>query len=275
MRTEGCTYTAGIDIGSLTAKCVVLKDGEEIRGSAVIPTGAAQGVAERVYDRALEQAGLTRDDIGYLTSTGYGRMNVPFSDRQVTEITCHGRGVHHVIPEARVIVDIGGQDSKVIRIDANGRLLDFAMNDKCAAGSGRFLEVMAHALEVGLEEMGPMSLEAPFIAETSSTCTVFAESEVISQISKGTPLKALLAGIHSGIVDRVYALLKSKIRGSVEEEVIVMSGGVAKNVGVVSQLSKKVGRPILVPPEPQIIGALGAALLSHELCLAGKRSKAS
>ena len=259
-------YTAGIDIGSLTAKCVIVQDGKEIVSHVVIPTGAAQGVAERVYDQALEKAGLKREDICFLTSTGYGRMNVPFSDKQITEITCHGRGVHHVIPEARVIVDIGGQDSKVIRIDENGRLTDFAMNDKCAAGSGRFLEVMAHALEVDLSEMGPLSLDAPFVAETSSTCTVFAESEVISLISKGTPLKALVAGIHSGIVDRVFSLLKSKIRDAMGEEVIVMSGGVAKNVGVVAQLSDKVGRPILVPPEPQIIGALGAALISSELC---------
>ncbi len=267
MNAGRCKYTAGIDIGSLTAKCVIVKEGKEIVGHMVIPTGASHSVAERVYDSALEKAGVSREDIGYLTSTGYGRMNVPFSDKQITEITCHGRGIHHEIPEARVIVDIGGQDSKVIRIDDRGRLMDFAMNDKCAAGSGRFLEVMAHALEVGLSDMGPMSLDAPYVAETSSTCTVFAESEVISLISKGTPLKALLAGIHAGIVERVYALLKSKIRGGGEDEVVVMSGGVAKNIGVVKLLSDKLGRPIRVPPEPQIVGALGAALLSYELCM--------
>jgi (R)-2-hydroxyacyl-CoA dehydratese activating ATPase len=264
MEAQPSVYTAGIDIGSITCKAVILKEGQDIVASLMIPTGVAQGVADRILDKALSIAKLTREDISYVVSTGYGRMNVPFSNKQVTEITCHGRGVHHVMPDARIIVDIGGQDSKVIRVDENGRLVDFAMNDKCAAGSGRFLEVMARALEIKLEDMGPMSLDAPFAAETSSTCTVFAESEVISQLSRGVPIKALVAGIHSGIVDRVYALMRSKIRGA-EDETITMSGGVANNVGVVSQLSQKVGRAIKIPPEPQLMGALGAAVVAHEL----------
>lgn len=249
---------AGIDVGSLSAE-VVLLEGERLLGYVILPTGSnSKTAAERALEAALEKTGLTRQAVRYIIATGYGRISVPFADKRVTEITCHGRGAYHLLPGARTVIDIGGQDSKVIRLNDRGTVVDFAMNEKCAAGTGRFLEVMAQALEVELEEMGALGLAAARPVPISSMCTVFAESEVVSLIAQGLPREEIARGLHEAIADRTAGLA---YRVGLEERVI-MTGGVAKNSGVVRCLEEKLKTSIYIPPEPQIAGALGAALLA-------------
>jgi predicted CoA-substrate-specific enzyme activase len=252
---------AGIDIGSITTETVILQ-GSQILGSSVLPTGAkSRAAAERSLATTLQQAGLRREDLSTIVTTGYGRASFPSSDKMITEITCHARGAFFVHPETRTVIDIGGQDSKVIRLDRQGRNVDFQMNDKCAAGTGRFMEVMAHALEVKLEELGRLSLSASRTIQISSMCTVFAESEVVSLIAENQPKEVIIRGLHDAIADRILGLVR---RVGVEEEV-TLTGGVAKNEGVVRALEERLALKLFVPPEPQIIGALGAALLAREL----------
>jgi predicted CoA-substrate-specific enzyme activase len=252
---------AGIDIGSITTETVILQD-DRILASSILPTGAKSRVAaERSLDAALTQAGLKREDISAVVTTGYGRASFSSSDKMITEITCHARGAFFVRRETRTVIDIGGQDSKVIRLDEQGRNVDFQMNDKCAAGTGRFLEVMAHALEVKLEELGKLSRSAPRTIHISSMCTVFAESEVVSLIAENQPKEVIIRGLHDAIADRILGMVR---RVGVEEGV-TLTGGVAKNQGVVKALEERLGVKLFVPPEPQIIGALGAALLAREL----------
>ena len=252
---------AGIDIGSITTETVILQ-GSRILGSSILPTGAkSRSAAERSLATTLQQAGLRKEDLSAIVTTGYGRGSFPSSDKMITEITCHARGAFFVYPETRTVIDIGGQDSKVIRLDGLGRSVDFQMNDKCAAGTGRFLEVMAHALEVKLEELGRLSFSAPRTIQISSMCTVFAESEVVSLIAENQPKEVIIRGLHDAIADRSLGLVR---RVGVEEKV-ALTGGVAKNEGVVRALEERLAIKLFVPPEPQIIGALGAALLAREL----------
>lgn len=251
-------YFAGIDIGSTMTKVVVVSD--TIEASLIGPTGPEhRKLANKVMEEALSQAGIRFHDLAYIVATGYGRINVPFADKQVTEITCHARGLYSVLPTVRTVVDIGGQDSKGIKIK-DGKVTDFVMNDKCAAGTGRFLEVIADALSVPLSEIGPVSLTARRIAPVSNTCTVFAEHEVINQLASGESVANLIAGIHDAVATRVHALVR-KLK--VEPDVAVTGGG-AKNVGLVKALENKFGFPLKVPPEPLITGALGAALIGKE-----------
>jgi (R)-2-hydroxyacyl-CoA dehydratese activating ATPase len=251
-------YFAGIDIGSTMTKVVIMSD--RLEATYIGPTGPEhRKLANKVMEEALERAGIRFEDLSYVIATGYGRINVPFADKQVTEITCHARGLHSVLPTVRTVVDIGGQDSKGIKIEG-GKVTDFVMNDKCAAGTGRFLEVIADALGVPLQEIGPLSLTAERSAPVSNTCTVFAEHEVINQLASGESIANLLAGIHDAVATRVYALVK-KLK--VEPDVAVTGGG-AKNVGLVRALENKFGFPLKVPPEPLITGALGAALIGKE-----------
>jgi (R)-2-hydroxyacyl-CoA dehydratese activating ATPase len=256
---EGCF--AGIDIGSTMTKVVIVGKGE-ILASFIGPTGPEhRKLANKVTEEALSRAGLSFRDLSYIVATGYGRINVPFADKQVTEITCHARGVSSLLPTVRTIVDVGGQDSKGITI-RNGKVTGFVMNDKCAAGTGRFLEVIADALGVPLKDLGKVSLSAERATPVSSTCTVFAEQEVISQLAAGETVANLVAGIHDAVATRVYSLVrKLKI-----EKDVAMTGGGAKNIGLVKALETKFGFPILVPPEPLITGALGAALIGQEVC---------
>ena len=252
---------AGIDIGSLSAE-VVIMDGGEMRGYVILPTGANSKIAaERAMKAALHKTGLKRGELQYIVATGYGRISVPFAHKRVTEITCHGRGAHYLAPSIRTIIDIGGQDSKVIRVDERGAVVDFAMNEKCAAGTGRFLEVMAQALEVKLEDLGSLSGRAAQSVPISSTCTVFAESEVVSLIARGFPPEEIIRGLHESVAERTVSLVR---RVGLQEKVI-MTGGVAKNRGVVSCLENKLQTALKIPPEPQIVGALGAALLAWEM----------
>ncbi|MGQ9572824.1 MAG: acyl-CoA dehydratase activase [Dehalococcoidia bacterium] len=249
-------YVAGVDIGSASSKALILDEGR-VLAHAIIPTGAESAAsAERVMAIALQQAGLGLDDISYVIATGYGRVIVPFADEEVTELSCHARGAHHLFPGVRTVLDMGGQDCKAIRCDERGRLGDFAMNDKCAAGTGRFLELMARLLEVPLEEMGDLALAAGGRAEVSSRCAVFAESEVISHIHRGLPKAHILAGVHAAVVDRIVEMAG---RIGMEREVAV-TGGLALNRALLAELELRLGVPLLVPPEPRIVGALGAAL---------------
>lgn len=253
--------TAGIDIGSITAKAAVLNN-SHILGTKVMFTGYnAKQAGKMVMDDLLKELTLSREDIKAVVSTGYGRNSVEFADKAVTEITCHGVGAHFINPAIRFIIDVGGQDSKVIKIDPEGRVVDFAMNDKCAAGTGRFLEVMARAMEVDLDEFGPICLRAEKPSKISSICTVFAESEVISLISKGETRENIIAGIHDSVASRISAMAKRV--GVVEP--VMMTGGVAKNIGAVKALEGKLETSIQVSSYAQVNGAIGAAILAQKI----------
>ncbi len=247
----------GLDIGSITTKAVVMA-GASVRARVMIPTGSVPRLAAgQAHREALCQAGLSGEPSAVVT--GYGRLDVPFAARRVTEITCHAVGARFLFPEARTVIDVGGQDSKVIRLDVDGRVQDFAMNDRCAAGTGRFLEVMAAALGLAVEELGPASARATRELTISSLCTVFAESEVISNLAAGEAREDIVAALHRAIARRVHGLAG---RVGLEPEV-VFTGGVARNAGVVRELERLVGRRLCVPAEPEFTGALGAALLAE------------
>ena len=253
-------YFAGLDIGSTMTKAVILGDG--IIASVIGPTGPEQRrLANKVMEEALQRAGLPFASIIYIISTGYGRINVPFADKQITEITCHAKGVVHLFPQARTIIDIGGQDSKAITVDPTGRPTNFIMNDKCAAGSGRFVEVIADSLGIDLDRVGDISLQSTAPAQISNICTIWAQQEVAARLAEGVPVPDLLAGVHRSLADRVARMAK---RMKIEPEVILTGGG-GKNKGLVRALQEQLGVEILVPPEPLITGALGAALLGKDM----------
>jgi (R)-2-hydroxyacyl-CoA dehydratese activating ATPase len=253
--------TAGIDIGSITTKAAIMEEGR-ILGSRVIFTGYnVESAAGRVYDELLVEIGIDPSSVERIISTGYGRNSAIFSHKAMTEIICHGAGAHFLQGDIRTVIDVGGQDSKALVVDANGMVKDFVMNDKCAAGTGRFLEVMARALEVNLDDFGALSLSSEKPSRISSICTVFAESEVISLISKGEERENIIAGIHDSVASRVYAMAQ-RIKA---EPPIMMTGGVAKNIGIVKALEKKFGCPIQVNELAQVNGAIGAAVLAAKM----------
>ena len=250
--------TAGVDVGAATAKTVIVADGK-ILSYAVMPTGESVArAAEKVTRAALEQARLSMPELNFIISTGYGRNAVTFANKAVTEIICHAKGVNFLIPEARTVIDIGGQDSKVIGVREDGTVSDFVMNDKCAAGTGRFLEVMAVVLGLDIEEMGPISLTSKGPCNITSTCTIFAETEMVSLRADGRTREDIVAGIHRAVASRVVVM--GKTVGYRKQ--VVFTGGVAKNLGVKHFLEAGIGLPILIPEQPQIVGALGAALLA-------------
>jgi len=253
-------YFAGIDIGSTMTKAIILE--ARVIASVIGPTGPEQRrLANRVMEEALRQAGLPFEAMTYIVSTGYGRINVPFADKQVTEISCHARGISSLFPQAGTIIDIGGQDSKAINIDPQGKVTDFIMNDKCAAGSGRFVEVIADTLGLKLEQMGDLSLQSRQPAQISSICTIWAQQEVASRLAEGVPVPDLIAGVHQSLADRVARMVK---RLKLQKEVILTGGG-GKNKGLVKALFEQLDCEILVPQEPLITGALGGALLGKDL----------
>ena len=250
---------AGVDIGAATAKTAILKDGEFV-SSAIMPTGdVVSQAAEDITKMALRKIGFAMSDLDYVVSTGYGRHMVKFADKAVSEIICHAKGAHFLIPNARSIIDIGGQDSKVIRVSEEGTVSDFVMNDKCAAGTGRFLEVMATVLKAKIDEMGPISLTSKKPSTITSTCTIFAESEIVSLRAEGAKKEDMIAGLHRAVARRV--IIMGKTVGYVDD--VVFTGGVAKNSGVRKFIEELLERKILLPEEPQIMGALGAALLAN------------
>jgi predicted CoA-substrate-specific enzyme activase len=251
---------AGIDIGSSTSKGVLLREKERI-SSVLLPTGPeSEKMGIEVFTQLLNRIGLSREEVRYVVSTGYGRIRVPFSNEMMSEIACHAKGCHFIFPQVRTILDVGGQDCKAIRVNSKGLHTNFAMNDKCAAGTGRFLENMADLLKVELWEMGEIALGAKKEAKISSVCTVFAKSEVVSMLRYSIPREEILAGLHEAIASRIVHLLRQvKAEGD-----LVISGGGAKNRGLVKKVEEKVGMKALIPEEPQLTGALGAALFAWE-----------
>jgi len=253
-------YFAGIDIGSISTEVVIVDQGGKIRGYAIELTGAeSRKAVERAFTRALAQAKIKREDLLKVVSTGYGRERAQ-ADWKITEITCHGRGVYEIFKNARTIIDIGGQDSKAIRLDETGRVINFQMNDKCAAGTGRFLEVMARALEVEVSEMGELEKKSQKQLQVSSVCTVFAESEIVGLLARGEKREDIIRAVHNSVAEKIYGLAS---RVGIEPEP-ALSGGVAKNSGIARALEDKIGMKLLVPEEPQIMGAYGAALIARE-----------
>ncbi|MBU2549807.1 MAG: benzoyl-CoA reductase, bzd-type, subunit Q [Proteobacteria bacterium] len=254
--------TCGIDVGSLSAEAVIFVDGK-LEAYSLIRTGydSAQTALDALRV-ALEKTEVRQEDIEYTVATGYGRVIVPFADRNITEISCHAKGAHFFHPEVRTILDMGGQDCKAIRCDDKGKVTKFLMNDKCAAGTGRSMEVMAGLLEVRLEDIGPLSLawDGDKI-KISNTCVIFAKSEVLSLIREGVPVNAILAGLCEGVAERVRTLLR---RVGVEKE-FGISGGISKNIGVVRRVEEKIGFEAHIAFEPQIVGAVGAAIFAAEL----------
>jgi predicted CoA-substrate-specific enzyme activase len=254
----------GLDVGSLTCDAVLIDRQRRLLAWAVVPTGARnlESIA-RARAEALQCAGLGEPDLEAVVATGYGRARVDDKLAAVTEITCHARGIQALLPGTGVLVDIGGQDSKAIRIDDGGAVTNFAMNDKCAAGTGRFLEAMARALEVEIDELGGMDLGASGDLTLSSMCTVFAESEVVSLIAEGVEVREIVAGLNRAIAHRTRSLVK-RVEPNPAGVQLAMSGGVARNPGVVRALGQALGVEVRVPPEPDIVGALGAALIAHQ-----------
>ena len=256
-------FFAGVDIGSTMTKVVILDMDGKIHARIVGPTGAEhRRLANKVMEEALNQASLSFDEIDFVVATGYGRINVPFADRQITELTCHAKGVASFYPSVRTAIDIGGQDAKGLKI-RNGELVDFVMNDKCAAGTGRFLEVLADTLGLKLEELGNISAKSQNKVAISNTCTVFARIEVVLRLSEGIPIEDIVAGVHDAIASRVVGMIR---RLSTEPDV-VFTGGVAKNSGVVQAVKDNLGCEVLVPEDPLLSGAIGAAILGKELTL--------
>ena len=253
--------TVGIDVGSITTKAAVVKDGKLISDRIVTTGYNAKTAGKKIFDEIIAELDIDGSSIKRIISTGYGRKSLKFADKAVTEITCHAVGAHYLNPRVRSVIDVGGQDSKAISIDENGGVKDFAMNDKCAAGTGRFLEVMARALEVDLENFGNLSITADRPSKISSLCTVFAESEVISLISQGEKRENIIAGIHESIAARVSAMAN---RVGIKAP-IMMTGGVAKNVGVLRALETKLGQAIEVSEKTQVTGAIGAALIAQRM----------
>jgi len=252
---------AGCDVGSLTGKAIILKNGEILSYSIVPTTPKPERTAKNAMDKALEDGNLYLDEIEYIVGTGYGRVKIPFANSEISELSCHGKGAHSFIPSIRTIIDVGGQDCKVIKVSKDGKILDFAMNDKCAAGTGRFLEVMAKTLELKLEQLGPISLQSKNQAKITAQCSVFAETEVVSLMADGVEVADIVAGIHDAIASRIMSLV---YRVGLEED-LTITGGVAKNVGVVTFLEKKLGvQAKKLPVDPQLMGALGAALTAKE-----------
>jgi predicted CoA-substrate-specific enzyme activase len=252
---------AGVDVGSTQTKAVLVDDERRIVARTLIETGAnVSRAGEQAFLRACETAGLPREAVGYVVGTGYGRYKVTFGDAQITEITCHARGAHSLFPRTRTVIDMGGQDTKAIRVNPDGSVLDFSMNDKCAAGTGRFLSAAADVTGISLDELGPVSLQAKVPVRLTSVCTVFVESDIMSYLAQRKTVEDILGGVHKAIATRTMALVR---RVGVEDEV-TFTGGVSRNVGMVQALEGVLGRPINVSPDGHFMGALGAALFALE-----------
>jgi predicted CoA-substrate-specific enzyme activase len=254
-------YAGGVDVGSTQTKAIIVDEEGKIVGRSLLPTGAnVVHIAEEAYRVALEQGGMAETDVGYVIGTGYGRYRVEFGDDQITEIVCHARGAASMFPRTETVIDMGGQDTKAIRVRLGGDVLDFCMNDKCAAGTGRFLQSAAAALEIELDDLGPTALRGNKPVRISTTCTVFAESEVLSWLARGRKIEDILLGVHQSIGKRSFGLLK---RVGLEGE-ITFTGGVTRNVAMVAVLEELIGSAINVSEESHFIGALGAALFALE-----------
>lgn len=258
----GKGYFAGIDSGSTSTDVVILNKNKEIVSTIILPTGAGAAIgAERALDEALKKSGLGKQDIDAIVTTGYGRTAITYGDKSVTEITCHARGAHFLDPSVRTVVDIGGQDSKVIRLDENGSVVNFVMNDKCAAGTGRFLEMMARTMEMDLDQMSKAGLNYNEDITISNMCTVFAESEVVSLIAQNKATDDIIHGLNKAVASKTASLAK-RVGG---EERYMMTGGVSKNQGLVKTLEENLGTKLIVSEYAQLCGAIGAALFAMDI----------
>jgi len=263
------TYAAGVDVGSTQTKAVIIDEDLRIVGRALVSTGSNVTVAaESAYELALKQGNILeeQDGVGFIIGTGYGRYKVTFGDAQTTEISCHGRGAVHMFPGTRTVVDMGGQDTKAIRVSPTGEILDFVMNDKCAAGTGRFLGAAASALDLPLDQLGPTALQSSRPVKITTTCTVFADGEILSLIGKGKRVEDVLLGVHHSVVSRSIGLLS---RVGIDKEV-TFTGGVANNTGMVSVLNQELGFDVNVSEDSHFMGALGAALFAMDRIVAGR-----
>ncbi len=252
----------GCDVGSATGKAVIMRDGEIISYEIIPSTTKPEVTARTVMDMAVEKAGLSSiADLDYIVGTGYGRLKVPFANENISEITCHARGAQWLLPTVRTVVDIGGQDCKVVSLAENGKVLEFVMNDRCAAGTGRFFEAMARVLDCGLQGLSELALQGKNPATISSQCSVFAESEVVTLVNEGKELSDIVAGLHASIASRLNSMVRKV--GLVED--VVLTGGCAKNDGLAKALEDKLGMTVKkLPIDPQIVGAIGAALIAAE-----------
>lgn len=258
-------YAAGVDVGSTQTKAVLIDEAKSIVGRALIDTGANVVIAaEQAFAKALQAANVEEEEVEYVIGTGYGRYRVTFGNAQVTEISCHGRGAVHMFPATRTVLDMGGQDTKAIRVKASGEIVDFCMNDKCAAGTGRFLGAASSALNIPLDQLGPTALRSERPVRISTTCTVFAESEVLSWLGRGKKIEDILQGVHQSIAARSIGLLR---RVGIEESV-TFTGGVARNIGMIEALQKGLGTRLNVSEDSHFMGALGAALFALDHVLA-------
>ena len=260
-------YAVGVDVGSTQTKAVIINEAKEIVSRSLTETGAnVVRAAETAYQQALQGGDLREEEVEYVVGTGYGRYRVTFGNTQVTEISCHGRGAVHMFPHTRTVVDMGGQDTKAIRVSPTGEIVDFCMNDKCAAGTGRFLGAASSALDIPLSELGPTALRGQRAVKISTTCTVFAESEVLSWLGRGKKIEDILLGVHQSIATRSAGLLR---RVGIEEEV-TFTGGVARNPAMIDALNRRLELKVNVSEESHFMGALGAALFALEHILASR-----
>ena len=260
-------YASGVDVGSTQTKAVIINESGEIVGRALVDTGAnVIQAAEKAHEVALNNANIREEEVEYVIGTGYGRYRVTFGNTQVTEISCHARGAVHMFPNTRTVLDMGGQDTKAININRTGEIVDFCMNDKCAAGTGRVLGAASAALDIPLPKLGTTALQAERPVRISTTCTVFAESEVLSWLGKGKKIEDILWGVHQSIASRSVGLLR---RVGIEEE-ITFTGGVAKNDGMIKALEDSLGTKLNVSEDSHFMGALGAALFALDHILASR-----
>lgn len=259
-------YAAGVDVGSTQTKAVIIDESRRIVARALTDTGAnVQQAAQNAFDAACRDGQIDSSGVKFVIGTGYGRFKVTFGDKQVTEISCHGRGAVHMFPKTGTVIDMGGQDSKAIRVKPDGEIIEFCMNDKCAAGTGRFLGAAAMALGMNLSDLGPVSMKSTKPVKISTTCTVFAEAEVLSWLGKGKAVEDILWGVHKSIASRSYGLLR---RTGINGE-ITFTGGVAKNPGMIKALEEALGKSLNVSDDSHYMGALGAALFAMDYIAAG------
>ena len=263
-------YGGGVDVGSTQTKAVIVDESRTILARILIPTGAnVSRAGEKAFVKACEAAELSRAAVGYVVGTGYGRYKILFGDAQITEITCHARGAQSLFRATRTVIDMGGQDTKAIKVGPDGSVVDFAMNDKCAAGTGRFLSAAADVTGVGLDEIGPLALQAKVPVRLTSVCTVFVESDIMSYLAQRKTIEDILGGVHKAIATRTMSLIR---RVGVESEV-TFTGGVSRNIGMVKALEEVLGQPLNVSEEGHYMGALGAALFALERAQAGARGE--
>jgi predicted CoA-substrate-specific enzyme activase len=254
-------FAAGVDVGSTQTKAVMIEEAAGIVGRAIVDTGAyVSKAAENAFLSLCREVRVDARDVGFVVGTGYGRYKIAFGNAQMTEISCHARGAHHIFPNTRTVIDMGGQDSKAIRVGPGGEVLDFVMNDKCAAGTGRFLANAADVLSISLDEIGPLSLQSTRPVKITTVCTVFVESDILSYLAQGKKASDILGGVHVAIAKRTVSLAR---RISIEPAITV-TGGVARNIGMVKALEEVLGVPLQVSSDSHFIGAIGAALFALE-----------